>query len=250
MSFDTVLRIKRKRTDESLTMLVTSDETLPGGKKRRVWQLSRSSDSRGIPVPIVTAKAPVLPTFADEEMPDAPSPPRFSVKRPRSSTIVHPAKKIQRILDLEREEKKPAKPEGEAPQVMADNDILNSMLNEYLCANDLTQSSSSSIEEDFVYDIYYPQATTQAIDNAKAAVLSNYGLLEHFDWDASNNLVVDDDDKDSEGYDSDDSNAEDYVGNDYPDEEGDVGSEGSADSFDIQNSDSENDETYDRSDWD
>lgn len=248
MSVETVLRIKRKRTDESLSMLLTSDSAEPEGKKRRVWQLSRSSDSRGIPVPISVSKERKLPPIADVEMQEAPSPPRFSVKRPKSSNDTYPAKRTQRILDLEREEKVDDMPEVQQGSKLADNDILSSMLSDYLTANDLTQTSNSSTEEDYVYDIYYPQATTQAIENATTALLSNYGLLQHFDWEGSNILVVEDDDNSDEAG-SEDSNAEDWAGNDYPDEEDGADSE-SDDSLDILGSDSENDETFDRSDWD
>lgn len=227
-------------------MLVTSDDTVREGKKRRFWQLSRSSDARGIPVPITASKSSRLEPVIDEEMHDAPSPPRFSVKRPSTINGGESAKKIQRVLDLERKEKKPKRREEESIAVLSGNDVLSSMLNEYLSSNNTAQSSSSSMDEDYVYDIYYPQATTQAIDEAKAALLSNYGLIEHFDWDNSNNVVLDEDAQDSDGDDSDDSNAEDWAGNDYPDEE-DLESQ---DSFDIQNSDSENDETYDRREWD
>lgn len=244
MSYDTVLRIKRKRTDESLTVLLTTDALEREGKKRRVWQLSRSSDSRGIPVPIASRHTTI------EEKPEtatqnAISPPRFSVrKRKASETIM--SNRTQRVFDLERESK--PVPEQEIMS-LSDNEVLNSMLSDYLSTNDITQSSSSSTDEDYVYDIYYPQATTQAIEDATAALQSNYGLLEHFDWDATSNLVVDDDSTDSDGGDSEDSNAEDWIGNEYPDEE-DSASNHSGESFEILGSDNENDETFDRNEWD
>lgn len=245
MSFDTVLRIKRKRTDESLTVLLTSDTTEREGKKRRVWQLSRSSDSRGIPVPIASRlqKVEEQPTVAATQ--DPPSPPRFTVRKRKASETMM-SNRTQRVLDLERENK--TLPTQEILS-LSDNEVLNSMLSDYLSNNDITQSSNSSTEEDYVYDIYYPQATTQAIEDATAALQTNYGLLEHFDWDATSNLVVDDDSTGSDGGDSEDSNAEDWIGNEYPDEE-DSASNGSGDSFEILGSDNEHDETFDRNEWD
>lgn len=250
MSFDAVLRIKRKRTDESLTMLLTSDAAVPEGKKRRVWQLSRSSDSRGIPVPISTRLTMESSSSEkDIEMDEVPSPPRFSVRK-RKASESYSGHKSQNILDLEREYKTSSSDNDLETPSLADNEVLSSMLSEYLSANDLTQTSNSSAEEDYVYDIYYPQATTQAIEDATVALKSNYGLLEHFNWDETNNLVVDDDDVDSDGEGSEDSNAEDWAGNEYPDEEDMNGTSSDDDDDKILGSDSETDETFDRSDWD
>lgn len=243
MTFDTVLRIKRKRTDDALKVLLTSDVSEPQGKKRRVWKLSRSADSNGIPIPIAVRKTNQEQKEVD--LPDQPStPPRFSVRKRKASESFGP-KKSQRILDLEREESN----NQEKPiRSLAESDALNAMLSEYLGANDLTQTSVSSSDDDYVYDIYYPQATTQAIEEATAALRSNYGLLEHFDWEGSTQLVVDDDDRESAGEESNDSNAEDWAGNDYPDEENSMHS--SDESIVYHGSDSENDESFDRNDWD
>ena len=46
-----VLRIKRKRTDDPLKLLLSDVEP---NKKRRVWELSRTADSNGIPIPLST----------------------------------------------------------------------------------------------------------------------------------------------------------------------------------------------------
>lgn len=246
MSFDTVLRIKRKRTDDPLKMLLTSEDAAPTGKKRRVWQLSRSSDCRGIPVPI-PSRCTTGVEVTGMSLTQGQQPPRFSVRKRKASESFTP-RKSQRILDLEREE---AQEEIKGPvndvRSSAENEALSSMLSEYLATNDLTQSSSSSIDEDFVYDIYYPQATSQAIEDATAALNSNYGLLEHFDWEKIDNLVVDEEDQNSEGEESEDSNAEDWAGNDYPDEEEDRESENS---FDLRGSGSDASESFDKNDWD
>lgn len=242
MTFDTVLRIKRKRTDDALKVLLTSETSEPQGKKRRVWKLSRSADSNGIPIPI---SARMQDGQVDKHTSQEPpvSPPRFSVRKRKASESFTP-KKSQRIFDLEREE---SARQVSSVRSLAESDALNAMLSEYLTANDLTHTSNSSQEDDYVYDIYYPQATTQAIEDATAALRSNYGLLEHFDWEASDHLVVDDDDRESDGEESDDSNAEDWAGNDYPDEEDVHSSDGS---LDFRGSDSENDESFDRNEWD
>ncbi|CCG82657.1 Putative transcription factor iwr1 [Taphrina deformans PYCC 5710] len=245
MTFDTVLRIKRKRTDDALKVLLTSESSEPQGKKRRVWKLSRSADSRGIPIPISVLPAATDATSCENQsltQATILSPPRFSVRKRKASESFTP-KKSQRIFDLEREETIQVK----SIRSLAESDALNAMLSEYLAVNDLTHTSNSSLEDDYVYDIYYPQATTQAIEDATAALRSNYGLLEHFDWEASEQLIVDDDDRESDGAQSDDSNAEDWAGNDYPDEEDFHSSDGS---LVFRGSEDENDESFDRDDWD
>ena len=242
MAVDTVLRIKRKRNEEPIKVLLTADESkhsagadTPLSKKRRVWQLSRSSDSRGIPVPLSSDKA-VKHGAADVNMKEA-SPPRFSVrKRKASDTFV--ARTDQRVLDLERQSAK-----DDLPQTLSSNEVLSAMVSEYLIGKDVMQSHNT--DEDYVYDIYYPSASAQAIAEADAIVRTNYGLLEHFDWDASESLVFEDDEQDSENYDSEDSNAEDWAGNDYPDEE----DNNSGDSLEILGSDDERSHDWDEDDW-
>jgi hypothetical protein len=242
MAVDTVLRIKRKRTEDPLQILLTQDEQSPIGtpsgvvssnhdlraKRRRVWQLSRSSDARGIPVPLTTKKS--VSTATETRQAAVVTPPRFSVRKRKSRELEgRPDENYRRVLDLERQTKtqvSTALPTGEA---LAPDPRLADMLSEYLSATAAASKAQSqaSVEdtamkdEDYVYDIYYPSATAEAIAAAHEAITSNYGLLEHFNWDELDQLVVEEADSDDDQHDSEDSNAESWVGNDYPDEEDD-----------------------------
>lgn len=217
MTIDAVLRIKRKRTEDPLKVLLTS-EIEPAGKKRRIWQLSRSSDSRGIPIPVPSQAGTPTSHAGDLERAET-SVPRFCVKKRKAAGMEPGSKKAsQRIVDLELAMSGIVAVPLQTS--LADNQILNAMLNEYMSSNDSTQTSISGSEEEYVYDIYYPSATTHAIDDATVAIRENYGLLEHFDLGTVETLVYDQvSEDDSQNYDSEDSNAEDWAGNDYPDEE-------------------------------
>ncbi|OMJ10755.1 hypothetical protein AYI69_g10114 [Smittium culicis] len=104
------------------------------------------------------------------------------------------------------------------------------------------KNSDDDEDEDYVYDLYYgakqPIASQEDIfdNNAKVATLF---------WDTNHNIFANDADDDSDEYQSDDSNAENYFANDYPDEYS--GSDFNSDSSDYGGGSSSDNDT---SAWD
>ena len=128
---------------------------------------------------------------------DAP-PPRFNVlKREREDEQV--------VLELRRVRSREDATTGGGDVHDTHLDMLDDLLGDRMDEGD-----------GWVYDTYYPVATVEALAAADAALSSNYGLLEHFDLQE---LVVEEEDEEGDEHDSEDSNAESYAGNDYPDEE-------------------------------
>ncbi|ORY81363.1 hypothetical protein BCR37DRAFT_41270 [Protomyces lactucae-debilis] len=254
MAVSTVLRIKRKRTDDPVQILLTQEDQPietssvaheQATKKRRVWQLSQSSDHRGIPVPLST-KRPRSATL--EEGSTAVEPPRFKVRKRKSQLGESRQEDYRRVLDLERREESVKNDNSLEKASLAPDPRLADMLSDYLessaAATKEAESEDTTMkEEDYVYDIYYPSAAAEAIAAAQEAITSNYGLLEHFNWDDLDQLVVEEEGSDQDGHDSEDSNAESWIGNDYPDEEEDDSDE----SGHIYGSDAE--EEWDRDEW-
>lgn len=116
-----------------------------------------------------------------------------------------------------------------------------SMVQDYLSisAAETNQTSSTSIseassEDDFVYDIYIQESPVKVSEEVDG--VGSFESLEErlywekklgaknvatLTWEEESLQLIDDsaDTSDGEDYDSDDSNAEDWYGNDYPDEE-------------------------------
>ncbi|KAJ7695723.1 hypothetical protein B0H17DRAFT_1271193 [Mycena rosella] len=133
-----------------------------------------------------------------------------------------------------------------APTAEADADMENfmPMLNEYLRLNDIAASSSvtetatpsTSATDDYVWDVFYHRPATLAEWNEAANVGTLTGLPPSITdpYDSAS-------DSEEEDEADEDSNAEEYYKNDYPDEEDSSGA-GSSDEF---HEDSENEARYD-----
>ncbi|BFZ56711.1 hypothetical protein PYCC9005_003759 [Savitreella phatthalungensis] len=212
-----LLRIKRKRTDDPVIALLAipddpTDLDDSPTKRRRVWQLSG-------PTPATSS------TLTQTEVP------RFALRKRKSLS----EENSTLILDLERQESvhtasgprsydRPTRLRRTAGHVddhLAPNAAHMALVDEFLAgdaASTGTSIHSSTSDEEWVYDLYYPVETVDALCSAQDALRSNYGLLEHFELSGS--IEADGDGLEPEDdHDSEDSNAESWQGNDYPDEE-------------------------------
>ncbi|TPX67247.1 hypothetical protein SpCBS45565_g03967 [Spizellomyces sp. 'palustris'] len=92
---------------------------------------------------------------------------------------------------------------------LSDNDIMSElmpMVREYLR---VTEGNEKAKEDEYVWDLYYLDNSAKPAPNAKVAELT---------WEQDDDVFVADDDASSDYLDDDeDSNAEDYWANDYPD---------------------------------
>lgn len=182
-----VLRVKRKRGEDRVPVLVAESES----KRRRVWKLSGQGDAAA---------------GAQEA---AVEPPRFNVLKRRLDDDE------QVVLELGRVRTEAPALQDAATQADAHAQVDGLEAAHLDMLNDVLDDRVDS-DDEWVYDTYYPVATIDALAEAEAALRSNYGLLEHFDVEQ---LVIEEEDDEDEAHDSEDSNAESYAGNDYPDED-------------------------------
>ncbi|CEJ03777.1 hypothetical protein RMCBS344292_17754 [Rhizopus microsporus] len=233
----TILRIKRKRTEEPLEALLLQQQN----EEKR---LKRSNEDTSV----LKVSATALPTiFRLAETVEEAS---FSnldearklkdrisrriqpgLSRPQTPTPIEERKEqlMQKQSDVSKKaryrvisQNRAKAMENMPPVLILDEDTEDvddimcnfiPMIKEYLTLNDREQKQED--EDDYVYDVYYRDD-----QEPNALNVNNVGSLVWFD---DTTEYMDDNDTESEMGDvgDEDSNAEDYYQNDYPDEEDD-----------------------------
>ncbi|KAL7746527.1 hypothetical protein RI367_008177 [Sorochytrium milnesiophthora] len=222
-SSSVVLRVKRKRGDEPLDGLI-----LPGSKRQvqigdRVFRrvdtvASRATDE----LDLTKFSAPPLEAGGSQAS-DAGVARQYKVvgrERSVALTSVDATRTTMNIYDIQTEQTPFVYGDGDGDAAPPNMNEFISMVQEYLTLSEqptLPEPTAASSDGDgYVYDIYVQ-------DVAATANQQTGNLLPHFarlDWNGNEEFSLDSDGDDSSaGAHSDDSNAEDYYGNDYPDEE-------------------------------
>ncbi|OAX39878.1 hypothetical protein K503DRAFT_865065 [Rhizopogon vinicolor AM-OR11-026] len=271
----TIVRIKRKRTDEPLDALVvesgarrkksrggrgvfqfvqTVEETVWEDKKLQETlqnQISKLSqiDHEIIAPPKVSADATNLPgvqrgrQLADEGRRYTIVPTRESTENSKFATSppkVISAKDVQSQNDFRMYDAVPADQIQASPIFDSEMEKFLPMLQNYLRMNEEPSRVPSAITqaEDYVWDVFYRRPCTLNEWNSVANIGTLEGLPPSLDDPYSSDSESEEEDEADE-----DSNAEEYYKNDYPDEEDSDDSEGS-DIF-HESSEAEDDLRYD-----
>ncbi|OJA21490.1 hypothetical protein AZE42_03279 [Rhizopogon vesiculosus] len=271
----TIVRIKRKRTDEPLDALVvesgarrkksrggrgvfqfvqTVEETVWEDKKLQETlqnQISKLSqiDHEVIAQPKVSADATNLPgiqrgrQLADEGRRYTIVPTRESAENTKFATSppkVISAKDVQSQNDFRMYDAVPADQVQASPIFDSEMEKFLPMLQNYLRMNEEPSRVPSGIPqaEDYVWDVFYRRPCTLNEWNSVANIGTLEGLPPSLDDPYSSDSESEEEDEADE-----DSNAEEYYKNDYPDEEDSDDSEGS-DIF-HESSEAEDDLRYD-----
>ncbi|KAI9318642.1 hypothetical protein BX666DRAFT_1930068 [Dichotomocladium elegans] len=242
----TLLRIKRKRTEEPLDALLLQTQvhekrlrkdtnvlTVNAEALPTIFRLAETVEEKGLKIPAeaqrlkerisrrLMNRAPPETTeerkdrLVQEKM-NTIRQARYRVVQKNRNSAMLPDMDLFQIYEAVREDEDKKTPQLFPDEDNADDeDILYNfipMVKEYLTLNERKQED----ENDYVYDVYYrdDSKSADAIQNG------NVGSLVWFDEDKQ---YMNDKDSDSDvgNEEDEDSNAEDYYQNDYPDEESD-----------------------------
>ncbi|KAG1797862.1 uncharacterized protein HD556DRAFT_246021 [Suillus plorans] len=255
----TIVRIKRKRTDEPLDALVVESRVRKkrskGGRdvfqfvqtvEKTVWEdkqlqetlqnqiskLSQSHDEHNIQ-PSAPADVTNLSgaqrhrQLADEGRRYTIVPTRESTENTKFATSppkVISAKDVQLQSDFRMYDAVPADTKPASPNFDSDMENFLPMLQNYLRMNDEPSQvlSAAPPVEDYVWDVFYRRPCTLSEWNSVA----NIGTLEGLPPSLDDPYSSDSDSEEEDNADE-DSNAEEYYKNDYPDEDDSDDSEGS-----------------------
>ncbi|KAG2758075.1 hypothetical protein P692DRAFT_20763166 [Suillus brevipes Sb2] len=271
----TIVRIKRKRTDEPLDALVVESRVRrkrpKGGRdvfqyvqtvEETVWkdkqlqetlqnQISKLSQNQveNNTQPSVPADATNFSAaqrhrqLADEGRRYTIVPTREPAENTKYATSppkVISAKDVQPPSDFRMYDAVPADTNPASPVVDSDMEKFLPMLQNYLRMNDEPSQnlSAAAAAEDYVWDVFYRRPCTLSEWNAVANIGTLEGLPPSLDDPYSSDSESEEEDNADE-----DSNAEEYYKNDYPDEDNSDDSEGS-DIF-HESSEAEDDLRYD-----
>ncbi|KAG2065045.1 hypothetical protein BDR04DRAFT_1109164 [Suillus decipiens] len=255
----TIVRIKRKRTDEPLDALVVESRVRrkksKGGRdvfqfvrtvEETVWedkqlqetlqnQISKLSQSRDensmqpmVPVDVTNLSgAQRHRPLADEGRRYTIVPIRESTENTKYATSppkVISAKDIQPQSDFRMYDAVPADNKPTSPVFDSDMEKFLPMLQNYLRMNDEPSQvlSAAPPAEDYVWDVFYRRPHTLSEWNSAANIGTLEGLPPSLDDPYSSDSESEEEDNADE-----DSNAEEYYKNDYPDEDDSDDSEGS-----------------------
>ncbi|KAG2144188.1 uncharacterized protein EDB93DRAFT_549903 [Suillus bovinus] len=271
----TIVRIKRKRTDEPLDALVvesrvrkkrskggrdvfqfiqTVEETVWANKQlqetlqNQISKLSQNNDEHNVQ-PLAPADVTNLSgaqrhrQLADEGRRYTVVPTRESAENTKFATTppkVISAKDAQSQSDFRMYDAVPADAMPASPVFDSDMENFLPMLQNYLRMNDEPSQvlSAAPPVEDYVWDVFYRRPCTLSEWNSVA----NIGTLEGLPPSLDDPYSSDSDSEEEDNADE-DSNAEEYYKNDYPDEDDSDDSEGS-DIF-HESSEAEDDLRYD-----
>lgn len=275
----TIVRIKRKRTDEPLDALVVESRVRrkksKGGRdvfqfvrtvEETVWEdkqlqetlqnqiskLSQSHDENNnntqplVPVDVTNPSvAQRHRQLVDEGRRYTIVPTRESTENTKYATSppkVISAKDIQPQSDFRMYDAVPADNKPTSPVFDSDMEKFLPMLQNYLRMNDEPSQVFSAVPpaEDYVWDVFYRRPYTLSEWNSAANIGTLEGLPPSLDDPYSSDSESEEEDNADE-----DSNAEEYYKNDYPDEDDSDDSEGS-DIF-HESSEAEDDLQFDNS---
>ncbi|KAF8516578.1 hypothetical protein BU17DRAFT_92694 [Hysterangium stoloniferum] len=245
----TILRIKRKRTDEPLDALVVEsksrrkksrgasgffqfaetveEETFwedPSLTKDLRTRISTLVNGQGVPTEIPAESTP------PQESPAR----RYTIvkkpaeRKPPAPPIVHTASELQDDTGDDDFAVYDAVLEGAPRDEPMDDEMAKflPMLQEYLRVNNepsnISAGSAQSHNDEYVWDVFYHRPViTDWAAAANVATVSGLPATRNDDTDSGSDSAQDEDDEDS--------NTEDFYRNDYPDEESDLSNDGYSD---------------------